>query len=528
MTEFDLARCPTHEVDVLVAGSGIAGLYTALKLQDRVQVLVITKDRLEESNTDYAQGGIAAAIGSEDSPRLHLQDTLAASDGLCLEEAVGALVEEGPACVLELVTLGTEFDRSGDELALGREAAHSRPRVLHARGDATGYEIRRALQAQVMARGIPVLERYYLVDVLVYDGRCYGVLALAPDGRLHAFLARAVVLATGGAGHLYTNTTNPEVATGDGVAVAYRAGAEIADVEFVQFHPTSLHGEGNPKFLISEAVRGEGAQLIGSDGQRFMPAYHALAELAPRDVVARAIVQEMNRTGSPYVWLDATGLPAVAERFPRISAECLRRGIDITRDPIPVAPAAHYMMGGVRVDLWGRTLVPGLYACGEAACTGIHGANRLASNSLLEGLVFGRRIAACLGEEVPATRIPAAVRRLRAPARPEWTLPVQQYWHAIQVLMWDHLGIVREGPGLAAAESQLAAMMQELSAAGPREVQALQLVNLATVAWLVAQAARARTESRGAHYRTDYPARDDAVWRKHIVQHISRGLFVEG
>jgi len=518
LANFDLAKLPQVSCDILVVGTGIAGLYTALKVRDVGRVIVLTKRKLEESNTEYAQGGIAAAIGTEDSPRLHFVDTLEAGAGLCDEGAVNVLVEEGPDCVRELIGIGTQFDKTDEgEYALTREGAHSKRRILHARGDATGDEIRRALQQKVYADGIIVYENHYIVDVLTsQDGRCVGVLALDERDHLTAYLARATVLCTGGAGQLYINSTNPEVATGDGIAIAYRAGAAIEDVEFVQFHPTALYGEGSPKFLISEAVRGEGALLRNKDGVRFMPQYPPSAELAPRDVVARAIVDQMRKTNHPCVYEDARAIDGVTERFPTIHAACLKRGIDITQDLIPVAPAAHYIMGGVKTDTEGRTNVPGLYAVGEVACTGIHGANRLASNSLLEGLVFGHRISALLRADLPPLPPTGHISGWRsAPAIPD--RPLNWLWAEIQQLMWDNVGILREAAGLQAAISRLTAIVRSLSGALQTK-EGYQVANLATVALLVAQAALERTESRGGHYRSDYPERNEQFWKRHVAQ----------
>jgi L-aspartate oxidase len=516
LANYDLNKLPQVTCDVLVVGTGIAGLYTALKAREVGRVIVLTKRKLEESNTEYAQGGIAAAIGTADSPRLHLLDTLEAGAGLCDEAAVEVLVEEGPDCVQELIDFGTQFDKNeAGQYALTREGAHSERRILHARGDATGDEIRRALQQKVHDEGILVRENQYIVDVLTHEGRCIGVLALDERDRLTAYLARATILGTGGAGQLYINSTNPEVATGDGIAIAYRAGAEIEDVEFVQFHPTALYGEGNPKFLISEAVRGEGALLLNKQGERFMPAYHPRAELAPRDIVARAIVDQMRKTGHPCVYEDARQIPNVTQRFPGIYAACLKNGIDLTQDVIPVAPAAHYMMGGVKTDRDGRTNIPGLYACGEVACTRIHGANRLASNSLLEGLVFGRRIAYALKNELLPAPASLGFGWRMLPAIPD--RPVNNLLVEVQEIMWDQVGIARDAEGLKSAILRLEQIVESLSGALHTK-RGFQVANLATVALLVARAALTREESRGGHFRSDFPNRDDEHWQRHVVQ----------
>lgn len=520
---FRLAELEQVRTDVLVVGTGIAGLYTALKAKPHGAVLVLTKRSLEDSNTGVAQGGIAAAIGREDSPQLHFEDTLEAGAGLCDPAAVQVLVDEGPECVMELVEMGTRFDREGGGFALTREGAHSERRILHAHGDATGEEIRRALAERTAAEGIAVLEGQFLVDVLTdADGRCLGALARDRRGVLRAFLAGATVLATGGAGQLYRNSTNPEVTTGDGIAAAFRAGAQVADLEFVQFHPTALCRPGTPKFLISEAVRGEGAVLLNARGERFMPDRHPRAELAPRDVVARAILDEMSREGTSCVYLDTRVLgEAGAARFPHIYAYCRSVGIDPVREPIPVAPAAHYLMGGVRTDIDGRTNLPGLYACGEAAATGIHGANRLASNSLLEGLVFGRRIARYLSGRRPVATTASSL---------AYVLPVRGAEangteEELQELMWREVGLIRDGEGLRRALVRLREIAEGLE--GPLADPAdLVLANLSTMASLVAAAAWERTESRGGHFRADYPSRDDERWLRHLVQRHTPGNFV--
>lgn len=517
LANFDLAALPKVSCDILVVGTGIAGMYTALKLKDLGQVLLMTKGKLVESNTQYAQGGIAAAIGDADSPKLHFNDTLEAGAGLCDERAVEVLVEEGPDCVRELILMGTEFDRNqSGELQLTQEGAHSMRRILHAHGDATGAEIRRALEKQVRSAGVIVHEEHFLVDLLTEEGgRCFGALALTPEGVLTAYIARAVIVATGGAGQLYVNSTNPEIATGDGCACAYRAGAAIEDVEFIQFHPTALKEEGNPKLLISEAVRGEGAHLLNKHGERFMAQYDARLELAPRDIVARSIVDQMRKTEHPCCYLDTRHLPEVKERFPGIAAALHERGIEMGVDLIPIAPAAHYIMGGIKTDTEGRTGIPGLYACGEAACTGIHGGNRLASNSLLEGLVFGKRISDVLRTELlPAPALPS----LSTANQPSSaTQSLDAYWNEVQTLMWENVGILRDEARLQVAIDRLSAILAELEGAHVSR-EAYEVANMAQLGLLVAQAALARKESRGGHFRTDYPERDDAHWRIHVAQ----------
>jgi L-aspartate oxidase len=515
--------------DFIIVGSGIAGLRAAIALAPAGRVLVLTKDDPTESNTGYAQGGIAAAVGADDSPALHAADTVRAGDGLCDEAAVGVLVEDGVRGVGELIAWGTRFDREPDgQLALGREAAHSVRRVLHA-GDATGREIGRVLWERASALGsVATINHAFVTDLVAADGSVCGVHYLDRAGARHEVRARAVLLATGGAGQLFRETTNPPIATGDGIALAFRAGARVADLEFVQFHPTALAHAGAPRFLISEALRGDGARLVNDRGEPFMARVHADGDLAPRDVVARAIVREMERTGAP-VYLTLAHLDAgyVRARFPTIADMCARIGLDLARDPIPVGPAAHYIMGGIDTDAWGRTSLPGLFAAGEVACTGVHGANRLASNSLLEGLVFGARAAAAMQEPpaaaaLKADRVGAGGLGLVAgntPIQP----PATSHQSPVDIrdLMWRSVGLFRTREGLAHAVASLDAAERterDRMAEATPDADAWRRYNLVTAARLVARAALRREESRGAHFRLDFPARDDERWKIHVVE----------
>jgi L-aspartate oxidase len=501
-------------LDFLVIGAGVAGLRAAIELAEAGTVLVVAKDSLRESSSEYAQGGIAVALSDDDEVSLHEQDTLYAGDGLCEPIAVRTLVEEGPAAIQELIEWGAAFDREGNKLAFTREGAHSRNRILHAHGDSTGREIARTLYQKVCSLPNVTLRSYAATtELLVEDGVTGAMIWDAKAQSEFPIQARAVLLATGGLGRVFLNTTNPEVATGDGVAMAYRAGAEISDIEFVQFHPTALAVEGAPRFLLSEALRGEGALLRNTRGERFMERYHPLKELAPRDVVARAIVSEMTRTGAPHVFLDLTdrGESFIRERFPRIYETCLLYGVNIAHGPAPVAPAAHYAMGGVRTDLDGRTNVARLFAAGETACTGVHGANRLASNSLLEGVVFGIRAGRAMREAKgidQGTDLPVPRRRSCA----AWGVPsgpgsVPGSAHEIQRIAWEKCGIVRSGEGLREAGEQLEALSP----------QSLEQRNARQVALLIARCALARQESRGAHFRTDYPETREAFARHSVV-----------
>ena len=509
------------ETDFIVVGSGIAGLRAAIELaRSGARTTVLTKDRTSESNTEYAQGGIAVALSEEDEVALHEEDTLRAGAGLCDERAVRVMVEDGPRYIQELITWGTEFDREAGRLVFTQEAAHSRRRILHAHGDSTGREIGRALIARARHEPeIAFVAHAGVESLIVSNGKVGGVRYLDPLVRAPRELwARAVVLASGGAGQVFLHTTNPEVATGDGMAMAFEAGAELADMEFVQFHPTALNVEGGPRFLLSEAMRGEGGLLRNARGERFMTRYHERGELAPRDIVSRSIVAEMERTRVRSVYLDMTALDAryLRRRFPKIYETCLRYGLDLTRDLLPVSPAAHYSMGGVRTDLMGRTTLKGLYSAGEVACTGVHGANRLASNSLLEGLVFGARAgqAAAADEAYQGVRVGGAVDEREAVHEPEGVadhsgeiaLAVRK---RVRRLMWERVGILRSR---ASIERALREFEQIARAPLSRRSR-----NFLTVATLIAGSALWRTESRGAHYRTDFPERDEQNWRVHSV-----------
>jgi L-aspartate oxidase len=509
-----------NSYDYVIIGSGIAGLYAAILAREHGSVLVLTKGSIDDCNTRWAQGGIAAPIGPEDSPEKHLRDTIAAGAGLVDEEAARVLTSEAGDRIRDLVALGVPFDTLHGEIALAREGAHSVSRVLHAGGDSTGAHIELTLSSVARLEGITVLEYTIATEILVErtGGQPPGIRAvLALDtrtGKRADYECRFLVLASGGAGQLYSVSTNPQVATGDGVALAYRAGAEITDMEFFQFHPTALRMPGVQPFLISEAVRGEGGVLRDVNGVAFMAEYHALAELAPRDVVARAIVDRMQRTASDHVLLDVTHLDAerVIGRFPQIYRFCLETGLDITQQPIPVSPAAHYTMGGVRTNTWGETTVRGLYACGECACTGVHGANRLASNSLLETVVFAKRVVRRTVEspQTAAAETPGAI-DLSA-ASPGEAPPLTR--EALQALMWRDVGIVRDGQSLSRAGATLASWQATLAA--PQDRPSQEVADLLTCARLVSEAALRREESRGAHYRTDFPgAREE--WRRHLV-----------
>ncbi|TAK29375.1 MAG: L-aspartate oxidase [Chloroflexota bacterium] len=511
------------EYDHIIIGSGIAGLYTALMAAQYGATLVLTKDSIDECNTRHAQGGIAAPVAPIDSPTLHFEDTMSAGAGLCDPGAVRVLTSEAVDRISDLVQFGVLFDTVDGEIALAREGAHSVARVLHSAGDATGASIETTLSGRIRRSAVAIADYHLVTGIAQRPGGGWVISALnIPENKRRELICQHLVLATGGAGQLYRYNTNSSVATADGVGLAYQAGAEITDMEFIQFHPTALRLPGAPTFLISEAVRGEGALLRTGTGRRFMPEYHPQAELAARDIVARAMLSEMQKTGSDHVLLDITHLPPakVAARFPSIYRFCMEHGLDITHSPIPVAPAAHYTMGGVRTNLWGETNLPGLYACGEAACTGVHGANRLASNSLLETLIFGKRIV----ERIvggPASGEP----RIDAGWEPDIVVGEDLCVirdcsvgspgvSDLQELMWRNVGIIRERWRLEEARDCI--RRWQAAAPEPYDRTSQELANLVLVARIVAEAALRREESRGAHHRADFPE-ESARWKRHIV-----------
>ena len=507
--------------DFLIIGGGVAGLRAAVELAHYGDVLVVTKDAPTESSSQYAQGGVAVALSDEDEISIHFEDTLRAGDGLCIRRAVKTLVEEGPTRIRELILWGAEFDKEGTKLAFTQEAAHSKRRILHAQGDSTGREIMRVLTDKVRSmKAASKIDFAFTRGLIVRNGRCAGaVVCQQALKKMLVISARAVLLATGGSGQLYARTTNPAVATGDGMAMAYRAGAVLVDMEFVQFHPTALFRSGAPHFLLSEAMRGEGGMLKNSLGQRFMERYHPARELAPRDVVTRAIHAEMAATYTPYVFLDMTHLNSsyVMQRFPRIYRTCKELGIDITKEPIPVSPAAHYIMGGIKTDLWGATNIPGLFAAGETACTGVHGANRLASNSLLEGLVYGQRagLAAARFARKQTSRRPLLT-KVRVQAQPPGDAPssgpmVEEVRSSLRKLMWEKVGIVRNRKDLLAALKALREWDRAMAGYG-HDRKCFELRNMITTALLITRSALQREGSVGAHFRNDFPTKGRS-WR---------------
>lgn len=515
------------QTDCVVVGGGIAGLFTALQLSAYAKVTLVTKKSIEDSNTRWAQGGIAAVISEIDSPALHKQDTLMAGAGLCDPESVDILVHEGTDAVRQLIDFGIQFDKENGQIALTKEGAHSRRRILHAQGDATGAEIVRGLTELVLKEdNITVLENHYVLDIVSTEDRCHGVHVLTPEQDKIIIQGQAVVLATGGAGQLYRYTTNPDIATGDGFALAYRAGAQVTDMEFIQFHPTVLFYPDAPRFLISEAVRGEGAILRNTYGEPFMSKYHALGDLAPRDIVSRAILQEIQQSGNPYVYLDFTheSDEKIKSRFPTIYRTCLQYGLNLMSDWIPVAPAAHYIMGGVKTGWNGQTSVTGLYACGEVACTGVHGANRLASNSLSEAIVFGNRIVQHIREHCLSKSLPEGIKMdLAYPLEKypqeglKWKRQLLEKRLQLQKKMVTYAGLERNLASLQTIKNWIEQVWSETNTSFLQTDEQVEFVNMLTCSLLVVQSALTRDESRGGHYRSDFPQPNDSMWKKHIV-----------
>jgi len=502
------------ETDFVVIGSGVAGLRASIELaMTGARVTVLTKDKASESNTEYAQGGVAVVLSDDDNAELHEDDTLVAGAGLCDVEAVETLVTAGTEYIKQLIEWGTEFDRERGKLVFTQEAAHSRRRILHAHGDSTGKEIVRALIARArQEKRINLLPFANTESLITSDGRCIGVRFLDPILRSpREIFAKAVILCTGGAGQLFLHTTNPQVATGDGMAMAYFAGAEMADMEFIQFHPTALNIEKAPRFLLSEAMRGEGGVLRNKYGEHFMSRYDERLELAPRDIVSRSIVAEMRRTGTRTVFLDMTALEEefLKHRFPTIYATTKFYGLDLAREPVPVSPASHYCMGGIRTDLWGRSTVPGLYAAGEVSCTGVHGANRLASNSLLEGLVFGARAGEAAAGDSTGLVVPGKAAGPESSNGHRDNNISTAVKKRVKRLMWERVGIIRDRDSLQRAIREFDQISRSNLSNSSR--------NFVTLAMLVAQAALWREESRGGHYRSDFPERRDE-WRVHSIQ----------
>jgi len=530
LVSFDTSSAPHIFTDVLVIGSGVAGLRAAIEAAEYGDVLIVTKDISREGCSAYAQGGVAVVMDSEDSIEAHVRDTLEVGCGLCNEPAVRAVITEGVERVAELMAWGAKFDARDGKLLYTREGGHSRPRIVHARGDATGAELVDTLIAEAQVhRRIHILEHSYVLDLITRDGVCHGaVLHNTPKGMMMVW-SRQTILATGGIGRLFRETTNPPVTTGDGLAMALRAGATLMDVEFVQFHPTTLYIAGASRSLISEAVRGEGGVLLNAAGERFMPGYHHDAELAPRDVVSRSIIQEMKRTGDTQVYLDLTHLgPALDERFPMIKSLCAEFDIDISHDLIPVRPSAHYSVGGVATDMRGRTNIEGLFVCGEAACTGFHGANRLGSNSLLEGLVMGKRTGEAAGSLLkrPSPRTgPYHMGLSTEKSRPA-AIDLADVEISLRSLMWRHAGVERHELGLVTASERIDFWCKYIIEREFEKTSGWELQNMLTVAKVVIQLARNREESRGCHFRSDFPKRDDANWKKHSM--FNRGGEVQG
>jgi L-aspartate oxidase len=521
LVPFHPRELPHFFADVLIIGGGLAGLRAANAVDPRLNVLVVTKDEIEQSNSIYAQGGIAGVMDPEDRFEDHVQDTMVAGGSLCEKEVVEMVVREAPERIQELIEWGTHFDQAAGRIVLGREGGHSHNRIVHALGDMTGREVMRAVieRTRQLAK-VRIWENTFTLDLLTHEGVCRGAIVATRHGEKMLVWARQTILATGGCGQIYRESTNPPVATGDGHAMAYRAGAQLRDMEFVQFHPTVLYIAGGSRSLITEAIRGEGGWLVDKDGLRFMPDYDARAELAPRDIVSQAIVSQMEKTRHPCVYLDVTHLdPAfVLKRFPGIAAACKQFGIDITRDKIPVRPGAHYMIGGVTIDRVGRTTIPALWAAGEVSSSGLHGANRLASNSLLEGLVYGAHAGAAASkaalEEDHEYRVyPLENAAIERPAEP---LDLEDIRNSLKSLMWRSCGVRRRGEGLTEALETVDGWRKYVLVRQFNDIPGWELQNLLALARVMIEAALLREESRGVHLRTDHPRLDDARWNKHL------------
>lgn len=528
LADFDADTLPKHLFDVLIIGSGVAGLSTALWVGKSFKTALLTKTELSHTATRYAQGGIAAAVGSGDSPESHFRDTIETGRGLSDPKAVRVLTTEGPECIKELEAFGVVFDKEKGSFSLAREGGHSRARVVHTK-DATGSEVETHLVSQIKSLPkVTIFEDIFVLDLLTDNGRCLGAIALN-KGKLNVFVASVVMLAAGGMGQLYPVTTNPPISTGDGLAMAFRAGVNLADTEFLQFHPTALHVSDIPRFLISEAVRGEGAYLRDEKGNRFAADAHPLAELAPRDVVVREMVLTMRKNGTDHLYLDCTHIPGgkFRERFPSILAELKARGFDPSKDMIPVSPAAHYMSGGIKTDLDGRTDLNGLFACGEVACSGVHGANRLASNSLLEGLVFSRRASHAISECLAGSAKSTDISVKHAASRAKTQINVGKERKSLQDAMMKGVGVLRDEKGLKKALDFIK-FREDLLNVEFKDAAGFELQNMITVGEIMATAALTREESRGSHWREDFPFEDDENWLKHItLRRGEEGIDVE-
>ncbi|MDP6924616.1 MAG: L-aspartate oxidase [Candidatus Scalindua sp.] len=509
--------------DTLVIGSGVAGLSSAIHAAKGGSVLIVTKSRINENCTEYAQGGIAAKLNPADSFDQHIKDTLKTGHGICDNKIVSGVVREGPKRVKELIGWGAKFDKENGKLAFTKEGAHSYPRILRARGDSTGKEIEETLINKVKEDpNIRIFEHAFALDLLVSKNTCNGIIAWRKRGGSTLIWAKQTILASGGCGQVYRETTNPEISTGDGLAMAYRAGIKLQDLEFVQFHPTTLYVAGAERVLISETVRGEGGVLRNKFGERFMPNYHSSAELAPRDVVSRSVIQEIRKTNFTHVYLDVRHIPKdkLSTRFPKIKKLCKSFGIDITQDLIPVHPSAHYMIGGIKVDQNGRTSMENLYACGEVSCTGLHGANRLGSNSLLEGLVFGYRVGYIAGKESAKKKVELlSPRFFKGPPKNNLysELDLEDVRNSLKSIMWRNVGIERDGKYLKDTINSIKHWSKYIISNDFSSPLGWEVQNMLTVSFLIASSAFKRSESRGVHYRLDYLKTDDKQWKKHIT-----------